>query len=538
MLKQIDTQHIPLVLVADDQLSTAVMLERVFEYEGYRVHKTFDGVSAFEAVQTLMPDLVLLDINMPGLTGFDVLKKMREDPRTARIPTIIITAIGDFSKVVEGLNLGADDYLKKPFHPQELLARAKSKLRAFQLETQLYQRTQELESLLRLSEELNLYPENGDLLEFVTLLIADLVPNRSIQIYQLDHDRNIAHTRTYATNPNNKPFPFEEYLQKHADLKQDIIQWDDMQEYVNHQHATTAILRTSNDILGLLVLGTDTAYTENQFQLFRGLSRQIALALRKAELYNIQQRYANHLEEMVATRTAELESAQKLLIRSEKLASIGRIAGEIAHEIKNPLMPIRICLDNVKEDIESKLYDGDMGMVSIAFDSIERINYIVDSLRAFMGNKQLDNANFAPVDLNHLIEQLTTFNRRILDNIQIETHLSPLPLIEGNRFQLEQIFQNLMVNARDAMPKGGTLIISSSHDAKDVTIEVKDTGKGIEPSIIESVFEPFVSTKESGNGLGLFISYAIIQKHKGNIHVESEVGKGTTFIIRLPIPQS
>ncbi|MDX2077432.1 MAG: response regulator [bacterium] len=535
MLKQIDTQHIPLVLVADDQLSTAVMLERVFEYEGYRVHKTFDGVSAFEAIQTLTPDLVLLDINMPGLTGFDVLKKMREDPKTARIPTIIITAIGDFSKVVEGLNLGADDYLKKPFHPQELLARAKSKLRAFQLETQLYQRTQELESLLHLSEELNLYPESGDLLEFVTHLIADLVPNRSIQIYQLDHEHNIVHTRTYAII-SNKPFPFEDYLQKHADLKQDIIQWDDMQEYVGHKYATTAILRTSNDILGLLVLGTDVAYTENQFRLFRGVSRQIALALRKSELYNIQQRYANHLEEMVETRTAELESAQKLLIRSEKLASIGRIAGEIAHEIKNPLMPIRICLDNVKEDIESNLYDGDMGMVSIAFDSIERINYIVDSLRAFMGNKQLDNANFSPVDLNHLIEQLTTFNRRILDNIQIETHLSPLPAIDGNRFQLEQIFQNLIVNARDAMPKGGSLTISSYHDATHVIVEIKDTGKGIEPSIIESVFEPFVSTKESGNGLGLFISYAIIQKHKGEIHVESEVGKGTTFIIRLPIP--
>ncbi|MDZ4671268.1 MAG: response regulator [Phototrophicales bacterium] len=536
MLNQTDVSPAPLILVADDQMSTAVMLERIFEYEGYRVHKTFDGVSAFEAIKSLSPDLVLLDINMPGLTGFDVLKKMQEDTKMARIPTIIITAIGDFSKVVEGLNLGADDYLKKPFHPQELVARAKSKLRAFQLETELYQRTQELESLLRVSEELSLYPESGDLLELVTNLIADLVSNRFIQIYQFDRTRDITKMRHFANHAVVNEFPTEEYLNRHVDAKQDIIQWDNMQEIVQHDYATTAVLRSGNEVLGLLILGTNIPYTGNQFRLFRGLSHQISLALRKSELYSIQQSYANDLENMVEKRTSELESAQKLLIRSEKLASIGRIAGEIAHEIKNPLMPIRICLDNTKEDIEGGLYDGDMNMINIAFDSLDRINYIVDSLRTFMGNKQLDSANFAHMDINPLLEQLTTFNQRVLDNIQIKTHFAPIPQIVGNRFQLEQVMQNLIINARDAMTKGGILTITSSHDETHVIIEVTDTGMGIEPSIIESIFEPFVSTKESGNGLGLFITYAIIEKHKGTIVAKSEIDKGTTFVISLPIP--
>lgn len=482
----------------------------------------------------LSPDLVLLDINMPGLTGFDVLKKMREDVKLSRIPTIIITAISDSNKVIEGLNLGADDYLRKPFHPQELLARVKSKLKAFHLENELYARTQELESLLRVSEALNLYPESEDLVQFVAHLISDLIPNRAFRIYQLNHERDLSKIRDYANFSSSTPFPFSEYVEKHLEQGKDLIQWDNMVEFINHNYAATAILMSGHDILGMLILGSDIPYTDNQFRLFNGLSKQIALAFRKSELYQIQQRYALHLEDMVAQRTSELESTQQLLIRAEKLASIGRLAGEIAHEIKNPLMPIRICLDNTKEDIEDGIYGGDMGMVNMAFDSIERINYIVDSLRAFMGNKQVESLQFVPIDINILIEQLTTFNQRIMDNIQIKTHLSPLPHVLGNRFQLEQVFQNLIINAKDAMPKGGELTITSSYHNMQIQVEVVDTGIGIDPSIIDSIFEPFVSTKENGNGLGLFISYGIIQKHSGDMHVQSEVGKGTKFIIQLP----
>ena len=535
MLKQNDTTHTPLILVADDQLPTAQMLERVFLYEGYRVHKTADGLETLDAIQKLSPDLILLDINMPGMTGFDILKQMRDNPRTARIPTIIITAMGDLNNVVHGLNLGADDYLKKPFHPQELLARAKAKIRASQLEAQLYQKTLELESLLRLGEELSLYPESGDLLHFVVHLIADLVPNRAIQVVQLNPDRNRETATHYANFETKQSFPFADYLQKHIEQDKDIIQWENMDELAGHHYATTGLLRSSNDVLGMLILGSDMPYTDTQFRLFNGICRQIALAFRKNELYHIQQRYANHLEEMVEQRTVELESAQKLLIRSEKLASIGRIAGEIAHEIKNPLMPIRICLDNTKEDIEDGIYNGDIGMVNMAFESIERINYIVDSLRAFMGNKQVENVQFSPININQLIEQISSFNQRVLDDIRIETYSTPTSPILGNRFQLEQVFQNLIINARDAMPDGGTLKISIEQHKKDVVIQVADTGKGIPKDIIESIFEPFISTKEEGNGLGLFISYGIIKKHNGHIEVQSAIDKGTVFTIRLPI---
>src|SRR5687768_17565512 len=125
------------------------MLQRIFEREGYQVRAVNDGLSALEAAQEIIPDLILLDIRMPGMNGFDVLRLLRESEITAGIPTILLTANArEPADVALGLNLGADDYMYKPFAPQELVARAQSKMKARQLEDALQRRTQELGALL------------------------------------------------------------------------------------------------------------------------------------------------------------------------------------------------------------------------------------------------------------------------------------------------------------------------------------------------------------------------------------------------------
>src|SRR5690606_36145395 len=139
------------------------------------VKSVYDGINAIQAAQTLIPDLILLDVNMPGMNGFDVLKQLRESPSTASIPTILITAMGELSGVVQGLTLGADDYLRKPFNSQELLARAKSKMKARKLEESLQHRTRELEALLRVNEELSQHLEVDDLLDFILYLVMDMI---------------------------------------------------------------------------------------------------------------------------------------------------------------------------------------------------------------------------------------------------------------------------------------------------------------------------------------------------------------------------
>src|SRR5688572_23048277 len=187
-----DQAHGPLVLVADDEVHTTVMLSRIFEREGYTVQSVHDGVDALEAAQNLLPDLILLDIQMPRMNGFDVLRGLRENPRTSSIPTIIVTAKArQPTDVAHGLNLGADDFIHKPFDPRELLARAQSKIRSRHLEDILQRRTQELEALLKVGEELNQHLETTDILQLVPSLALNLLPGNVAAIYQFDENLNL-----------------------------------------------------------------------------------------------------------------------------------------------------------------------------------------------------------------------------------------------------------------------------------------------------------------------------------------------------------
>ena len=522
----------PLILVADDQKPTTIMLERVFEYEGYRVKSVYDGVAAVDAAQTMVPDLILLDINMPGLNGFEVLEQLRSDAKTASIPTILITAMGELSNVVQGLNLGADDYLRKPFHPQELLARAQSKMRARSLEEALQRRTQELEALLRASEELNQHLELNELLDMTSYLVADLLPSEVVVVYYLDETGSVVDSRISGDVDRLNDQAIVDEL-----LKRRSILWPDGPPVVPGFDSGIGVAMQHDGIIRglLLILNNQTHYDENHKRLLEGIGRQAVLALRNAELYDIQANYALHLEDMVAERTAELESTQQMLIRSEKLASVGRLAASVAHEIRNPLLPIQINLEDMLEDLQ---HDKAISSHDIdkTLESVERIKTTVSRLLGFTGNRQVDDAEFHHLDINRVIEGIISLNRKYFQqmDVTIESDLSPLPEIFGSSYQLEHVFMNLALNAKDAMGEGGVLKIASYAQNGEVIVKVQDTGSGIPPDIDETIFEPFVSTKEGGSGLGLFISYGIIQNHKGTVNIESTPQQGTCFTLRFP----
>lgn len=528
----------PLILVADDQVPTTTMLERVFEFEGYTVKSVHDGFAAVDAARNLVPDLILLDINMPGMNGLEVLRQLREDSTTSTIPTIIITAMGELSNVVQGLNLGADDYLKKPFHPQELLARAQSKMKARKLEDKLQRRSQELEALLRVSEELSQHLETDELLDFVLLLVADLLPCEVAGIFHLDEnglviDQRYKQKDGTIAQPHTEPQAVADYLIQ----KNNAVLWPGKDEILDNRYQSGIIvpMKYGDTVAGLLMIGRDKSYDDSHVRLLLGISRQAALALRNAELYEIQSNYALHLEDMVAERTSELESVQELLIRSEKLASIGRLAASIAHEINNPLLPIQINLGDMLEDVRSG-HNVEIQDIEKTLESVERIKYIVESLLEFTGKGQTKAGELIPLDVNDVITNIIELNRKFFTqaDITIETELIPLPLVRGNKYKLEQVFMNLALNAKDAMADSGILSFRTRVQKDKVIIEVEDTGTGIQPEIIDAIFEPFNSTKEDGNGLGLFVSYGIMQNHNGQIEVESQLEHGTRFTLTLP----
>jgi signal transduction histidine kinase len=530
----------PLVLIADDEYHTTAMLQHLFERDGFQVAIAADGVIALDMAQKLLPDLILLDINMPRMSGFDVLRLLRENAATAAIPTIIVTAKArEATDVAHGLTLGADDYVYKPFDPGELLARSRSKIKARQLEENLHRRTQELEALLRVSEELGQYLEVGELLDLVLYLALDLLPANAAIICEMDEQGQVRANRVHKRPSLRLEINFDRFLTKFLAYNTEM-RWPDAPPLLKEFKSGMIVpLQHGDSTIGVLALLSENAtFDDNHMRLFKGIGRQAALALRNAQLYEVQADYAQHLEEMVEQRTEALKSTQQMLVRSEKLASIGHLAASIAHEINNPLQPIRIHLEHMLEDIENNDPIDAMAVESIQ-QSVERISRIVSQLLEFAG-KRSSGPDLQEIDIKRTLEGVIQLNHKYFEHerLKIVTDLPPLPTIYGSKDQLEQVFMNLTLNAKAAMKSGGKLQISARQQDNDIIIQFSDNGSGISEELINNIFDPFFSTKPNGTGLGLFVSYGIIQNHHGSIEVESQLNKGTTFTIKLPISHS
>lgn len=537
-------QYSPLVLVADDEVHTTLMLERIFEREGYRVVCANDGDEALELAKQTTPDLILLDIQMPKMSGFTVLENLRKHDTTANIPTILITAKAREPADVEfGLNLGADDYLYKPFDPRELLARAVSKMKARQLEDSLHRRTHQLQSLVRVGEALNQSLAVQDLLSLVLRLSLDLLPADVAMIYQFNEVQDIIAHRIikdpdiYIDDESYDTDIIRVELLRMLQTD-DCFIWENTCVGLNEQLTSgMAIpLGHGSGLLGMLTVVTQAdPFDEEHIYLFKGIGRQAALALHNATLYEIQADYATHLEKTVEARTTELKSAQQMLLRSEKLASVGHLAASIAHEINNPLQPIRIHLEHMSEDLQHGEPIDAFAIESIQ-ESIERITRIVSQLLEFAG-KRSSSSDVQFIDISRTLKGVVSLNEKLFEQagLKLELDLPELPSIYGSKDQLEQVFMNLALNAQFAMQPGGKLHISAEKHDDHILIVFADTGEGISPSELNKIFDPFYSTKPNGTGLGLFVSYGIIQNHHGQIEVDSKVGEGTTFTIHLPI---
>ncbi len=529
----------PLILVADDEINTTLMVQHIFEREGFRVERVNNGIAALEGAKTLAPDLILLDILMPGMNGFDVLRHLREDEQTRFIPTILMTANArQPDNIALGLDLGADDYITKPFAHQELVARANSKIKAHKLQEALKHRTQELEALLHVSERFGEHLMTGELLALSVQLLHELLPCDVAAIYQLNDDNQIEHHRIHQNEAHiAAELPHNRLIELATHMKDRPASAIDADFIKDMNAGIIAPLRHANRTIGVVVvLSTSESYDDDQFRLFTGIASQAALALHNAQLYEFQLSYAQRLEEKVDERTRQLQSTQQMLIRSEKLASIGHMVASLAHEINTPLMPIKLVLEDFIAQLDDQHIEYDAESVKVIQDSIERIQRIIRRLLDFT---RTSNGDAVLLDLAQILEGIIKLNQKFFEHahIRIDSHIDTLPAIHGSKDQLEQVFMNLALNAQAAMPDGGTLSIGAHTDNEDVVIRFQDSGYGIRQDNLHKIFDPFFSTKPNGTGLGLFVSYGIIQAHHGSIDVNSTLGVGTEFVIRLPIHQ-
>lgn len=243
------------------------------------------------------------------------------------------------------------------------------------------------------------------------------------------------------------------------------------------------------------------------------------------------------LEKKVDERTKELTEMQAHLLRSEKLASLGKLAAGVAHEINNPLGGILIYSHLLLEDTDknSPHYENLKKIVK----ETSRCKDIVKGLLEFARPKEPE---MSLADINEIVDKSLAIMERqaLFQNIKIKKfYSSELPKIVTDSAQLQQVFTNIILNAAEAMEGNGTLTLRTSLDGEGryINIQFTDTGHGIKEEIRKRLFEPFFTTKEvgKGTGLGLAISYSIIQKHQGTIDVTSQVGKGSTFTVKLPV---
>jgi nitrogen fixation/metabolism regulation signal transduction histidine kinase len=241
---------------------------------------------------------------------------------------------------------------------------------------------------------------------------------------------------------------------------------------------------------------------------------------------------------------SELDSSKRKISKTEKIAAWQEIAQRLAHEIKNPLTPIKLAAERIKKKFDEQAWPGNGGFKNIIESSVQAIIVEVDNLdkmlKEFNDFAKLPDPRREQVDLKALVEEVVSIYTPVAVNVNINTEfVNPSLLLFIDRNQFKQVFANLMINAFQAMPGGGNIFIRADLVKKEKTnycrIQVRDTGTGIEEATQPSIFNPYFTTKQGGTGLGLSIVERIVFDHNGNIWFETKRDVGTTFFIDIPV---
>jgi len=547
------------VLVIDDKKDAVqLMTESVLRPHGYYYIVANNGEEGFRLALEKEPDLIITDMRTSRMSGLEILKALQAERRD--IPVILMTLYGSEETAVQAFRLGAKDYIIKPFTVEKMLEaidRALAEKRLVSkgmrdVDQQLERRVKELNILYSVGKSVTSLLDLEKVLNRIVEAAVFVTGAEEGSLMLVDKDTGELYLRA-ARNLGEKFARGFRLKVEHSIAGQvvktgkPILQSTQDEETLKVKTGylvkslVNVPLKAKDEVIGVLAVNNKISarpFTENNVDLLSALADYATIAILNAQLYEETKRWSEELERKVEERTQELRAAQEQLLQSEKLASIGQLAAGVAHEINNPMGVIL----GFAQGILKTLSEDDplrRPLTTIEKESL-RCNRIVQNLLDFARHSEptphLTNINELINASCDLVEHQTS-----LQNVKlIKGYNSALPSIMADPNQLQQVFINIMLNAYQAMPDGGTLHIATRQVGSELQVIFTDTGVGIPPENVQNIFDPFFTTKEvgEGTGLGLSVSYGIVKAHGGDIEVESQAGKGTTFVIKLPLEKS
>ncbi|MBN2501805.1 MAG: response regulator [Anaerolineales bacterium] len=527
------------LLIIDDEAGIVRLCQRLLERAGYEVTSSTDPQKGVEILRAEKFDLLLVDIRMPGLGGFEVIEKARM--HQPDIAVVIMTGFGTLETAIRALRQGADGLILKPFEEGEELV---STVREALLERQHKQemaRLRAIRPLLDMTESLFSETRYDALLDLILKAITGHMRCSHAGIYRRTENNPKLRLIASAGNPLS-----EEVGEPESGLVARADHWRvpiwvnrdgpgpaDLQAILEAQDLRSVICMPvqRNETHLVFVAGRgkgEDVFQQADLDMFGILARQADIALENARLYGELREYIRAVED-----------SQRALIQAEKMAAVGRLTTSIAHEVNNPLQSMRNCLHLVGR---VELSEGERETyLDLAKDELERLMFTVQRMLEFYRPGALEKK---PENVNELITKILALLRRQLttQNIVVtEAFEANLPSTVVVSNQIQQVIWNIILNAMDVMPDGGELTISTycNHNKDYIEVTIEDTGPGVPPEDRERIFEPFFSKKREGTGLGLSVSYGILTAHGGSLELAPpKKGSGACFLVRLPIQEA
>jgi two-component system cell cycle sensor histidine kinase/response regulator CckA len=426
-------------------------------------------------------DVMLLDLSLPDADGLDTL--IRAHAEAPKIPIVVLTGHDDEALAVRAVRAGAQDYLVKGRMDGDLLVRS---IRYAS------ERGRSIEALERREEHYRSLIENS--MDLISILNLD----GTIRYVSPSHERMLG-------------YPLDELVGKNV---------LSLVHPLDKAHVQMALVNGNNG----RPVECRVRHSDGSWRVLESFSRDLS--------------HVKGVNGMVlnARDITERKRLEEQLHHSQRLEAVGRLAGGVAHDFNNLLMVITGYSHMLLDAMHSS--DPARQDLEQVVKASERATDLTRQLLAF---SRRQGVRAALVNLNDLVQEMDRMLRRVLgEDIELIIRLAPeLKTVRADPGQIEQVILNMVVNARDAMPSGGQLLIETANNRQPnrdcVTISISDTGVGMDSQVLSRVFEPFFTTKEHGTGLGLATSYGIIKENGGDLRVDSTPGKGTTFHIELPV---